>query len=164
MVGWNATLDVCDWTGVYCTNSSGTGRVFWMCGSSALALYMPCTYVTSVAVSPHFSICRQPHVTGTCGVHRRRPQRSCSSPDVHLVRVLLMLLMSRDLTDWVAAFHMMSRRPKFLGDVTSHLCRDLGCDHCAAQLEGTLVGGGPEYNLTEMRSMCVLELSPSDSP
>ena len=33
--------------------------------------------------------------------------------------------------------------------------RDLGCDHCAVELEGTLVSGAAEYNLTEMRRMCV---------
>ena len=32
VVGWNDTLNVCEWTGVYCLNSSGIGRVFWMCG------------------------------------------------------------------------------------------------------------------------------------
>jgi hypothetical protein len=35
LVGWNLTLDVCSWTGVYCFNSSGVGRVYWLCASPA---------------------------------------------------------------------------------------------------------------------------------
>lgn len=31
VLGWNQSLDVCQWTGVYCLNNSGIGRVFWLC-------------------------------------------------------------------------------------------------------------------------------------
>ena len=37
-MGWNATFDVCNWTGVYCFNSSGVGRVYWMCAPPASSL------------------------------------------------------------------------------------------------------------------------------
>ena len=39
VLGWNQSLDVCEWTGVYCLNNSGTGRVFWLCATTPL---VPC--------------------------------------------------------------------------------------------------------------------------
>ena len=45
VLGWNESLNVCEWTGVYCLNSSGIGRVFWMC---ALHFHRPAVYVSHV--------------------------------------------------------------------------------------------------------------------
>ena len=51
-MGWNSTLDVCSWTGVYCFNSSGVGRVYWLCASA----YQE---AVKVLAAPHDLQCRR---------------------------------------------------------------------------------------------------------
>jgi len=44
VLGWNSTINVCEWTGVYCLNTSGIGRVFWLCGPTFLPMFL-CTFM-----------------------------------------------------------------------------------------------------------------------